>query len=297
MGETEPSRDRTAVDPEEAFRLLGHDIRVQILLALWRAADHALGFSELYDAVDVDDSGQFTYHLSKLEGRFVRHADETYELLYAGHRVIDAIRSGVFHERLDIDPTELETDCIECGTTLAFVYSDHVARVSCPDCERVWLEYPFDPGGVVERSIEDVATAFDRRTRYVWGLAGDGVCPVCAGDVRSRFLTDVPQADHYAADHPVTVHLDCRRCSFFSYVPVGGVILDRPAVVSFFFERERPLRETPIWTHPFVVDPGRVERRSTDPWRVRVTVTAGDDAIRLTLVDPGTVESIDAVET
>ncbi|QRV14078.1 helix-turn-helix transcriptional regulator [Haloterrigena salifodinae] len=69
MGETEPSRDRTAVDPEEAFRLLGHEIRVQILLALWRASDHALGFSELYDAVDVDDSGQFTYHLSKLEGR------------------------------------------------------------------------------------------------------------------------------------------------------------------------------------------------------------------------------------
>lgn len=297
MGETEPSRDRTAVAPEEAFRLLGHEIRVQILLALWRASDHALEFSDLYDAVDVDDSGQFTYHLSKLEGRFVRHTDETYELLYAGHRVIDAIQSGVFHERLELGPAELETDCIECGTALTFVYRDHVARVSCSDCERVWLEYPFDPGGVVERSVEEVATAFDRRTRYIWGLAVTGVCPVCAGDVRRRFLTDVPQEDHYAADHPVVVHLDCNRCSFFSYVPVGGAVLDRPAVVSFFAEHGRRLRETPIWTLPFVVDSGPVERRSRDPWRVRITVAAGDDAIRLTLVEPGAIESIDASET
>lgn len=297
MGETEPSRERTAIGPEEAFQLLGHEIRVQILLALWRASDHTLGFAELYDAVDVDDSGQFTYHLSKLEGRFVRHADDTYELLYAGHRVIDAIQSGVFHERLDIDPAELETDCIECGTALTFVYRDHVARVSCSDCERVWLEYPFDPGGVVERSVEEVATAFDRRTRFVWRLAGAEVCPVCAGDVRSRFLADVPREDHYAADHPVTVHLDCRRCSFFSYVPVGGAVLDQPAVVNFFFERGRSLRDAPVWTLPFVVDGGRVERRSIDPWRIQVTITADDSTIRLTLADPGTVESIDAVET
>jgi hypothetical protein len=35
-------------------------------------------FSELYEAVDVDDPGKFNYHRKKLLGRFVRKDEDGY---------------------------------------------------------------------------------------------------------------------------------------------------------------------------------------------------------------------------
>ncbi len=294
MGMTGESTDGENLEPEHAFHLVGHEIRVDILLALWRAPEHALAFSELRDRVDVRDSGRFTYHLSKLEGRFVRHEGDRYELLYAGHRVIDAIRSGVFHETTEVEPTGLGQPCLDCGATLAFDYAGHVGTVSCPDCGTTFLEYPFDPGGVVGRSVEEVAAAFDRRTRHVWALAHEAVCPVCSGTVAKRLVTSATKSeDHYASHHPVVASLDCQRCSFFSYVPVGGTLLAHPAVVSFLYERGVDVRKTPLWRLDFVVDADRVEVLSTDPRRVAVVVSAGDETMRVVVDDEANVLSVD----
>ena len=74
---------------EEAFSALGNQTRMQILLALWRAydpfaSDNAVPFSELFEAVGVDDSGQFNYHLGKLRERFVTRRETGYELTPVG---------------------------------------------------------------------------------------------------------------------------------------------------------------------------------------------------------------------
>ena len=52
-------------DAEAAFMTLSHDLRLEILLALWDAPDFSLSFSELRKAVGERDSGSFTYHLAE----------------------------------------------------------------------------------------------------------------------------------------------------------------------------------------------------------------------------------------
>ena len=104
MVEEPSARKRVATDAESAFMTLSHDLRLEILLALWEAPGFSLSFSELRRAVGVRDSGSFTYHLSQLEGHFVAKTDDGYELQYPGHRVLDAIQSGVFHEQTAIGP-------------------------------------------------------------------------------------------------------------------------------------------------------------------------------------------------
>jgi hypothetical protein len=187
------------LDPAEAFLLTAHEIRLGILRALWRAENHSLSFSKLRKEVDVRDTGKFNYHLSKLDGRFVAHVEDRYELLYPGHRVVDAIQSGVFNQQVDREEIDLDGGCPDCGAPLAFIYEEFIARIRCRDCAETVLGYPFDPGGFAKRDDDAaVVRAFDRRTRRYWLSATDGVCPVCAGP------TDVTLVDEATATRNTT---------------------------------------------------------------------------------------------
>jgi hypothetical protein len=285
--------DRPVADPESAFAVLSHDLRLAILLALWDAEGFSLSFSDLRRAVDERDSGKFTYHLDELCGHFVAETADGYELQYPGHRVLDAIQSGVFHDRATVGPVALDGDCRTCGGGLTFAYdTDFVGRVGCPDCGDRVLEWPFDPGGIADRTPREVADAFDRRTRLVWSCAVDGVCPFCAGRVAREFAGGPEERgtcigviegldryeEYFARDHPVVVHVDCERCSFYSFLPVGVLFLTRPRVVGRLHDAGVDVRETPLWALGFVVDADAVAVRSADPLRVAVTAADAEDS-------------------
>lgn len=288
--------DAETLTPEEAFRLFGHDLRIDVLLALWRAPDHSLSYSELREAVGERDSGKFNYHLSKLVDRFVEHADDEYRLRYAGHRVIDAIQSGVFHETPTVGPVELDATCPSCGSPLTFDYADHNGSVRCPDCGTSVLDYAFDPGGVAERTPDEVVDAFDRRTRHFWRFALSGVCVVCAGRVEGDLRLNPNETlddDHYLADHPAVISLSCRRCSFYSHLPVGVTLLSHPAVPGVLYDHGVDVRERPLWELDFVVDPSNVAVREADPPSVAITVRAGRETLWVRVDDALTVRSIE----
>lgn len=280
------------LDPEEAFALFGHEIRLEILFALWNAPDYSLAFIELRDAAGVQDTGKFNYHLSKLVDRFVAHVGDQYELTYAGHRVIDALQMGVFTEDVALDPIELDDESVCCDATVRFTYDDHIGTVRCTACGEKLLEYPYDPAGLAGRSADEIVRDFDRRTRFVWTLALEGVCPICCGPVGRELvaeadtsLTAVDRYDEFFADdHAAVASVDCRRCSYYSYLPLGARLLAHPAVPGFLFERGVDLRQVRTWQLPFVVDAAALEVQSRDPWTVDVTVAAGDDE-RVATVD------------
>jgi len=291
---------RTPTDPETAFMTLSNDCRLEILLALWDAPGFALSFAELRKAVGERDSGTFSYHLSELVGHFVAETADGYELGYPGHRVLDAIQSGVFHQEGTVGPVDLDATCPDCDAALTFAYdADYVGRVGCQACDERVLEWPFDPGGVADRTPHEVADAFDRRTRLIWACALDGVCPFCAGRVERTLgdgttvsgrcigvLEDLDRYDEYfARDHPAVVGVDCRRCSFYSFVPVGVVLLTRPRVTGHLWDRGLDVRTSPLWTLEFVVDPSTVEVRDRTPTRAAVTVTPDDGDPVVALVD------------
>ncbi|MDS0477169.1 winged helix-turn-helix domain-containing protein [Natrinema sp. 1APR25-10V2] len=298
---SDPSeRVQAATDAESAFMTLSHDLRLEILLALWDAPGFSLSFSELRKTVGERDSGSFTYHLSELQDHFVAKTDEGYELQYPGHRVLDAIQSGVFHEQVAVGPVELDEHCRSCGGRLTFTYdTDYIARIRCADCGNRALEWPFDPGGIADRDDDAIVAAFDRRTRLVWSCALEGVCPFCAGRI-DRELTRrvheegacigvIEQLDRYdeyfARDHPAVVAVDCDRCSFYSFVPVGVVLLTRPAVTGRLHDAGLEVRETPLWDLGFVVDAGAVSVRETDPLCVEVSVVDAPESLGFTVGD------------
>lgn len=308
MVDAPADRNQVATDAESAFMTLSHDLRLEILLALWDAPGFSLSFSELRKAVDERDSGSFTYHLSELRGQFVAKTDEGYELQYPGHRVLDAIKSGVFHEQVTVGPVGLDDDCRVCGERLRFEYdTDYIGRVRCPGCGNRALEWPFDPGGTVDREPEEIVAAFDRRTRLVWSCALDGVCPFCAGRVDRELASRVhdlgtcvgvlEQLDRYdeyfAREHSAVVSVDCDRCSFYSFVPVGVVLLTRPTATARLCDAGVDVRETPLWALGFVVDADAVTVHEGDVTRVAVTVPDANEPLAFTLDE--SFEHVEAV--
>nr|WP_276275863.1 hypothetical protein [Halomicroarcula sp. SYNS111] len=234
-----------------------------------------------------ETAGSSTTTSRKLVGKFVGRTDDEYELLYPGHRVIDAVRSGVLHRTVAVDPVTLETPCAGCGDPLSFTYDgqNHLGRVGCLDCEDIVVAFPFDPGGIQGRSDEAVVEAFDRRTRLFWRFALAGVCPVCAGVVEAGLTAAVgPELPtHYTDDHPVTLHVDCRGCSFYNYPPLAAVVGFHPAVAGWLHDRGVDPRTTPVWAFDGVRDPDQLDVLSEDPWAVAVPVRAGDETLRVHL--------------
>lgn len=286
------------IDPQDAFQLFSHELRLEILFALWDAPEYALAFSEIQDAVGEYDSGKFTYHLEKLTGQFVTEIEGRYVLQYAGHRVIDAIQSGVFHTSPTISPVEAPGHCTRCGGTPTFEYSDHLATVVCPDCETKLIEYPFDPGGFQDRSIREAIDTFDRRTKYKWRLASGGVCFTCAGRVSVAYTdtaTEMERHDRYesffAADHPVLFHLDCQNCSFYSYIPVGIRLLDTPVIVGHLATSGVDSTGQHLWSLPFITEAEQITLQDRDPWEVLVEAPTRHGSIGVTLDSEANVNS------
>lgn len=209
--------EATATDAREAFALLGHEIRLDILLALlerWRAAHtEPQSYSTLMDAVGMEDSGKFNYHLKRLRGVYVRKVEDGY--------VPTASATALYRAVLGTRPTEerdrphLDTDepCPDCGTALRATYEGSFLTVGCPDCEttRGRFTYPFPANGLDERSDAEVLEAVRRRAEHDVELARSGQCPFCAGHVD---VAVDPEAT-------VSVEMTCETCSFV----VGETVL------------------------------------------------------------------------
>lgn len=287
------------IDPQDAFQLFSHELRLEILFALWDAPEYALAFSEIQEAVGERDSGKFTYHLEQLTGQFITEIEGQYVLQYAGHRVIDAIQSGVFHTSPTVSPVEAPGTCTHCGTTPTFEYVDHLATINCPDCETKLIEYPFDPGGFQDRSVREAIGTFDRRTKYKWRLASSGICFVCAGRVSVTYTDTAPEMEHhdryesfFAADHPALFHLSCQNCSFYSYIPVGIRLLDSPPVIGHLATRGIDITDQHLWTLPFITDAECLAVQDRDPWEVHVEAPTHNGTLDVTLDADATVHSL-----
>jgi DNA-binding transcriptional ArsR family regulator len=135
---TDADKGDTSLSPDEAFGLLGNDTRVGIMRALWDAFesgtnDNELTYSELFERVDYDDSGNFSYHLEKLTGPFIRQTDLGYELKQTGINVVRAVLAGTMIDDPVLGPTAVDATCPLCDapieiSTTAETY--HVRRVS-----------------------------------------------------------------------------------------------------------------------------------------------------------------------
>lgn len=269
--------------PDEAFRLLGEESRLEILRAVW-AAEEPLSFTAIRDRLGRPDSGRFNYHIDKLRGPFLSADDDGYRLTQAGREVVRAILAGTVSERPRMDPTPIDAECPECGATLVTRY-DGYGIVECGGCRTtvMWNEFP--PAGLADREGAAFAVAFDRWTQSRFKLAMDGICPTCAAPMGTEIFDDDPDA--IASLHR------CSNCRYEARVPLFGHVLDHPAVVAEYYEAGVDITRLPFWELRSIGRDIDEVVASADPWRARVTVGIDDREVELTLDADLTVIAVD----
>ncbi|WP_440764317.1 DUF7351 domain-containing protein [Natronorubrum sp. DTA7] len=297
----ETGRTEQLSAPSDAFQALGNEIRMGILETMLERTDgdepSRATFSELFDASGVDTSAGFAYHLEQLVGPYLRKdaADGSegsgervagYELTYAGLQIARAIATGTYTHRVDHPPIALEEACPFCAReALEAESTDNVVTVACADCERRLLQLGFPPSGL-ESHGRSVPEAFDRHHRHRLALMRDGVCAECAGAVDTRLETpSAAVADELPSEHAdhVQAVLECSTCGTEARCPVTLALLEHPAIVSFYHEHDRDVRERPIWN---VGHEWAETVLSEDPLAVRVAVEL-EDAVLALYVDDG----------
>ncbi|MFC7240029.1 ArsR family transcriptional regulator [Saliphagus sp. GCM10025317] len=294
MSKPDVSSDSTILEctdclgPAEAFALIGNETRLSILEALWAADERPVAFSDLRRAVDMRDSAQFNYHLQKLSGQFVVQRDGGYDFKHAGEKVVRSVIAGTFNEHPDLDPFPVQGGCVTCGGPLQGVYDDERLAIECADCGQRHGEYSFPPGGLADRTHEEVAEAFDNRVRHLHCLAADGVCPECSG----RMETHVVEEGACCLGVDVRVDHECVQCGHTLCSAAGLRLLDHSAVVTFHRERGINLDERPYWTLPWCVSDEFTRVVSRDPYRLEVRMPAGEDVMTVRLDD-----DLDVLET
>lgn len=303
----------------EAFALLGNETRVSILLALWEAydphaTDNAVAFSRIFDRVDHDDRGNVSYHLTKLQGQFVRQRAERggYELRETGLKLVRAIVAGAGVQDAELEHTEIDQACPFCDAPTAVSYRDGVLLHTCTECEGVgpaatdtegFLSgVPFDPAGLAERTAAEIRAASTvAALRQVQSLF-DGLCLACSGPVEG-WLECCPDHD---PDGPceqcgrrfaACARFRCRICKNHSTTPPKNLALFHPAVVSFYDDhgvstRIRADDVESVRRVSDLADDHEMELLARQPPRVVVRAVHDGDAVSLTFDEAATVVDV-----
>ena len=299
----------------EAFALLGNETRLAILLTLWEeydphTADNAMLFSELFERVDYDDHGSFSYHLKQLSGQFVRrHPDDKgYELRVPGLRFIQAVIAGAGVRDATLEPTEIDQACPFCGAPTSIQYRDGLVIHVCTECEGVTSKeavhgflsaVPFDPVGLTYRTPEEIRAASRvaawRQAQFMF----DGLCPACSGPIRS-WLDCCPDhdpdgiCDQCGAKFAVLARFECRTCKNHNVSSPQALVFFHPAVVAFYdnhgvatrFRADEPGSVQRVFE---LLDSHEVEIVDGNPPRVEVSVAFSGDEVRLTFDETASV--------
>ena len=309
----------------EAFKLLGNETRLAILLALWEAyephtGENAVTFTELRNGVGIRQGAQFNYHLDKLVGRFVRKTDDGYELLRSGRKLVQSILAGTGIEDPVLGPTEIDAPCPFCGAPTAVTYEHNYVYRLCTECDGdadPTAEHPrgalsgwtFEPTGLSDRTAEEVYVASTVKTFSRIALRFEGICPDCSGPVRWSF--DICESHDPSAngpcpecerERPVVAREACTVCKSSGVGSPGIKTLFHPSVVSFYYAHGVEVGFSGNTDYADVVRTlGLVEGVeeevvSTDPLRIRVTFSHDGDELHLLLDEGMNVVEVDRRE-
>jgi hypothetical protein len=297
------SGDADDPDPAELFSVVGNETRVAILRAFverrrencerarsddieevadWEAT---MSFSELQDAVGIEDSGQFNYHLQQLLGQYVREDGEEYALTMNGTTVVGTILSGGYGGG-EMEDRKLDVDCTHCDAQVLARYRNGALLVHCEN-DHYLMGQGLPTGAVEGKSLEELLTLTARLTRHENELLVSGTCSYCYGP------TDVTVGegpDWQDSEYGLWGY--CERCGMLFTGAVGTVLLGHPAVVAFYHDHGVDARERMPWELGFLRGAEAVERVGEDPDRFAVTVSVDGDELVATVDGDGNVVDV-----
>lgn len=323
MGSPEP----VGLSPEEAFSLLGHRTRLEILHALWEEQlplafrdfedpppGSPVPFTTLRKRVGMRDGSQFNYHLKKLVGPFVHATGDGYVLRRSGMEIMSAIRAGGLTDAVVFDEEPIGEGCPLCGEQVVLETGTKrtldwlVCR--CTSCEGgyevpafppgiLMLVSPLKPVGVRERTPDEMYRALVQWTHHAFRLVVGGVCPQCTGPVRSSPLI--------CEDHVVNPGQVCDTCGTIFEIRFRCVCEICKEVWLTACDRHFVTHPT---VHAFYHDHGydpfghgwlRIQAEtitdqtivSDDPLEIQTEILIDEDRLTVTLDETGTVVNVD----
>lgn len=287
-GDNSPRMERSAdpTPPAEAFEVVANEIRLDILRALFDV-EEPRSFSELRDDAGGYDSGRFNYHLSRLDGRFVRNGDAGYELTFAGRRIVGSIRSGIYTEQVTMDPVD-SGRCPFCDGQLRATYEEETVEIQCADCEQTVSMFGAPPTLLDGFDRTELPLALSRWVVTNFQRAVQGFCSNCSGRTRLSSTEKLQGVEHILG-----VAYTCDVCGLSFKVPAGAVVLGHPDVVAFHHNHGIDIRETLVWEIPWIFEEHATEVNG-DPFEVRVTPAMDGDRISLVLDENMSVISVES---
>lgn len=275
------------IDPGvvEAISSLGNSQRLRILLALGdevrahHEPRHTMTFTELYQAVDIDSSSQFSYHLDQLVGQFVTETPDGYRLTDRGTRIARVIHSGVYESTSSLPDREITGACLFCEETdlLATLDAD-LFRIRCTSCDAILVTVSSPQSQTRARTPAEIYESFGYR---IWGMyvqLRGGVCPECFGPVE----TDVDRYEH--GDDARYIHnSSCRECHHLVSMPVELPVVFHPAVLHLFWKHGVSILDIPLWElyEYLTTNVVRTDVVSEEPFEAEFTVELDDETLSL----------------
>ena len=275
--------DRPA--PETALAVLASEHRLSILQAFYEAyepgtieVDRSLSFTEIYERTDTTSTAQLSYHVEKLVGRYLTETADGYALTYAGVKLRQALRTGTYTDVPDREAIPIEEDCPVCNTAaLEARCVENYVEIYCTDHGDAIGLLPFPPSRSGHGNGEFLR-ALNRYHRYQFGLAIDGICPECGGEIEPVFeLHDDPDRQHDA-----WLRLSCETCGWWRGMPSLFAVLEHPVVVGFYADHGENVRDRPFW---YLGANWDEEILSEDPLRVAISTRLDGDELRVAVDD------------
>ena len=317
MSETRltPNLDLDGLSPDEAFAILGNDIRLDIIRVLWKAdaayqfddgsdSVETMAYSELRRQIKLDDNGKFNYHLSELDPFFIRKTDEGYRLSGAGKQVARTIIAVSGADSIDFS-VELDETCPFCGGPLQAAYENQWLRIQCTECHGLFgdqapagtlflTHYP--AAGLSAHDSQQAMTAGLYRCALDIAYLMYGVCRECAGSISSSVsVCDSHNCgeEYLCADcrtpFPAWAEMRCETCGFAKRLPVEMFVTGLVAVVGFFDAEEIDDLAHSLSGALDVLRNRVITDISTEPFRVTVTVELDATSFVVTLDDEMTI--------
>lgn len=287
--------DETRIDEDvvDAIGALGNRTRLEILLTLAETQRERqeqwlqMSFTELYDAVDVSSTSQFSYHLDRLVGPFLAETDDGYRLTYAGDSIVRTVLAGLYENTRSFDDTGVDGVCVFCGTdSLVATVAEEQFVVRCVSCNTRLLTDFLPESQTRHRSASEVVASVGTR---IWGsftLVRNGVCPECYGPID----TDV-EAHRHDDRTLYTLESTCRECWLTIHIPLEAIAVLHPAAAGFFWEHGISVLERPLWEF-FEHIASKVvtaEVETVDPLAATVEIALYGESRRLKVDDELTV--------
>lgn len=296
----------------DAFATLGNEVRLATLLALWEAYDPAdpdavVSFSDLREAVGAADSGGFNYHLRQLSDTFLRKTDEGYGLSPVGLKLVQTVIAGAGRDLSSLD-ADVDVACPFCGGDTALIYRNGWLYHVCRECDGGFTKGSDAPDGLLFSEPFPEAALADRTpeelyavgvTRLVQSVATklSGLCTQCASAIDATVHVcddhDAGGGDacsacgNAAAARVVWV---CPVCKYSGGASPSGAAIGHSDVVAFYHDHgvDVHTHSTDFEAAHTVLESMRAHGQevvSADPVRVRVTVRADDEELRLVFDD------------